>query len=108
MKENRLLEIINSKVLNDGNVKHLKEVASLARRYVRMKGEERPSMKEVAHELAGLQAINHPWGSSNSQAEETENLLGELSNTYGDGATSSSLGYDSINNRVTFELEGAR
>ncbi|MBA0738136.1 hypothetical protein Gogos_011544, partial [Gossypium gossypioides] len=62
MKENRLLEIINSKLLNDGNVKHLKEVASLARRYVRMKGEERPSMKEVAHELAGLQAINQPWG----------------------------------------------
>ncbi|KAA3485025.1 wall-associated receptor kinase 5-like [Gossypium australe] len=104
MKENRLLEIINSKVLNDGNVKHLKEVASLAGRYVRMKGE----MKEVAHELAGLQAINHPWGNSNLQAEETEYLLGELSNTYADGATSSSLGYDSINNRVTFELEGAR
>lgn len=75
---------------------------------MRIKGEERPSLKEVAPELAGLQAINHPWGNSNSQAEETEYLLGELSNTYGNGATSSSLVYDIINNRVTFELEGAR
>ncbi|GMI89556.1 wall-associated kinase 2 [Hibiscus trionum] len=108
MKEDRLLEILDPKVLNYGNVKLLKEVALLARRCVRMKGEDRPTMKEVAHELAGLQAISHPWGKSNSQAEETEYLLGVYGNTYGDGATGSSLGYDSINNRVTFELEGAR
>ncbi|KAK8567014.1 hypothetical protein V6N13_110093 [Hibiscus sabdariffa] len=108
MKEDRLLEILDPKVLNYGNVQLLKEVALLARRCVRMKGEERPTMKEVAHELAGLQAITHPWGKSNSQAEETEYLLGVFGNTYGDGATGSSQGYDSINSRVAFDLEGAR
>ncbi|KAE8735098.1 gibberellin 20 oxidase 2 [Hibiscus syriacus] len=108
MKEDRLLEILDPKVLNYGNVRHLKEVALLARRCLRMKGEERPSMKEVAHELAGLQAISLPWDKSNLQEEETEYMLGVFGNSYSDGATGSSLGYDSINNRVAFELEGAR
>ena len=109
MKEEPLLEILDPRVLNDGNIKHLKEVAALAWRCVRVKGEERPTMKEIAHELAGLQAMErHPWDKSNLPAEETEYLLGELGSTYTDGATSSSKGYDSINNQVTFELEGAR
>ncbi|XP_022773314.1 wall-associated receptor kinase 2-like [Durio zibethinus] len=109
MKEERLLEILDPRVLNDGNIEHLKEVAALAWRCVRVKGEERPTMKEVAHELAGMQAMErHPWGKSNLHAEETEYLLGELRSTYTDGATNSSMGYDSINNQVPFELEGAR
>ncbi|XP_017981899.1 PREDICTED: putative wall-associated receptor kinase-like 16 [Theobroma cacao] len=109
MKEDRLLEIVDPRVMNDGNLEHLKEVAALAWKCVRMKGEERPSMKEVAHELAGLQAMEkHPWGKSNLHAEEAEYLLGELCNSCDNGASSSSVGYDSINNQVTFELEGAR
>ena len=109
MKEDRLLEILDPRVLNDGKVELLKEVAALARECVRVNGEERPTMKEVAHALAGLQAMErHASGKSNSPAEEAEYLLGEFGSTYADGATSSSMGYDSINNQVPFELEGAR
>ncbi|KAL4308742.1 hypothetical protein GQ457_01G028690 [Hibiscus cannabinus] len=109
MKEDRLLEILDPRVVNDGNVEQLKEVAALARRCVRVKGEERPTMKEVAHELAGLQAMpKHPWSGSKLIGEEAEYLLGDLIDTYNDGATSSSMGYDSINNKFTFELDGAR
>ncbi|KAK8510589.1 hypothetical protein V6N12_055516 [Hibiscus sabdariffa] len=109
MKEDRLLEILDPRVVNDGNVEQLKEVAALARRCVRVKGEERPTMKEVAHELAGLQAMpKHPWSGSKLIGEEAEYLLGDLIGTYNDGATSSSMGYDSINNKFTFELDGAR
>ncbi|XWS21705.1 hypothetical protein CRYUN_Cryun30bG0077400 [Craigia yunnanensis] len=106
MKEDRLLEILDPRVLNDGKVELLKEVAALARECVRVKGEERPTMKEVAHALAGSQAMGrHAWGKSNSPAEEAEYLLGEFRSTYADGATSSSMGYDSINNQVAFEIE---
>nr|KJB29139.1 hypothetical protein B456_005G086200 [Gossypium raimondii] len=111
MKENRLLDILDPWVLNDENVEQLKEVATLACRCVRVKGEERPTMKEVAHELAGLQAMpKHPWSKSNLAGEESEYLLGKFPSTYDDGVTSSSMGmgYDSINNKITFELEGAR
>ncbi|XVE55249.1 hypothetical protein DITRI_Ditri03aG0144100 [Diplodiscus trichospermus] len=109
MKEDRLLEILDLRVLNDANAEQLKEVAAFARQCVRVKGEERPTMKEVAHELAGLQAMErYHWGKNNMQAEEAENLLGDLSNTCGDYATSSSMGYDSITNQIAFELDGAR
>ncbi|XVF37025.1 hypothetical protein REPUB_Repub19eG0110000 [Reevesia pubescens] len=108
MKEDRFLAIFDPRLLNDEKIEHLKEVAALAWRCVRVKGEERPTMKEVAHELAGLQAIRHPWSKSNLHTEEAEYLLGELCSTYAHDATSSSMGYDSINNQVTFELEGAR
>ncbi|MFQ6669657.1 hypothetical protein Gotur_034820 [Gossypium turneri] len=109
MKEDNLLDILDPRVLTDKNVEQLKEVAALASRCVRMKGEERPTMKEVAHELAGLQAMpKHPWSKSKLQGEESEYLLGDMCSTYTDGATSSSMGYDSINNKITFELEGAR
>ncbi|XVE80802.1 hypothetical protein DITRI_Ditri15bG0009500 [Diplodiscus trichospermus] len=112
MKEGKLLEILDPRVLKDGNIEHLKEVAALAWKCVRVKGEERPTMKEVARELARMQVQameKHPWGRSNLPSEEAKYLLGELCGTYGDGATSSStMGYDSINNRITFELEGAR
>ncbi|KAK8704275.1 hypothetical protein V6N13_047902 [Hibiscus sabdariffa] len=109
MKEDRLLDLLDHRVLNDENIEQLKEVAGVARRCVRVKGEERPTMKEVAHELAGLQAVpKHPWSESKLMGEEGEYLLGELNTTYEDGATSSSMGYDSINNKTAFELDGAR
>ncbi|KAK8306422.1 hypothetical protein V6Z12_D03G127300 [Gossypium hirsutum] len=57
MKEERLLDIVDGRVLNDKNIKQLKEVATLARRCVRLKGKERPTMKEVVSELQGLRAI---------------------------------------------------
>ncbi|GMI78370.1 wall-associated kinase 2 [Hibiscus trionum] len=109
MKEDRLLDVLDPRVLNDENVEQLKEVAGLARRCVRMKGEERPTMKEVAHELTGLQAMpKHPWSESKLMGEEAEYLLGDLNSTYDDGATSSTMGYDSINNKITFQLDRAR
>ncbi|XVF39223.1 hypothetical protein PTKIN_Ptkin01aG0018400 [Pterospermum kingtungense] len=112
MKEDRWQEIVDPRVLKHGNADmQLKEVAALAWRCVRVKGEKRPTMKEVAHELAGLQAMTpHPWSKSNLEGEESENLLGKFCNTYDDGtATRSSMVYDSMNNdRIAFELEEAR
>uniref|UniRef100_A0A2N9HKI4 Protein kinase domain-containing protein n=1 Tax=Fagus sylvatica TaxID=28930 RepID=A0A2N9HKI4_FAGSY len=54
MKENRLFEILDPRVVNGGNPEQLMEVAMLVKRCLRLKGEERPTMKEVAIELEGL------------------------------------------------------
>ncbi|XVE80800.1 hypothetical protein DITRI_Ditri15bG0009300 [Diplodiscus trichospermus] len=106
MKDGKLLEILDPRLLNDGNIEHFKKVAALAWRCVRVKGEERQTIKAVAHELAGMQVQakeKHPWSKSNLPSEEAGCLLGEFCGTYGDGAISSSItGYDSI------ELEVAR
>ncbi|XP_039026923.1 wall-associated receptor kinase 2-like [Hibiscus syriacus] len=57
MQEERLLDIIDGRIVDDRNIEQLMEVATLARRCVRVKGEERPTMKEVSSELEGLRAM---------------------------------------------------
>ncbi|PPD84092.1 hypothetical protein GOBAR_DD18978 [Gossypium barbadense] len=89
IKKDQLHDIVDPRLLNDTNFEQLKEVATLARQCVRVKGEERPTMKEVAHELAGMQAMEmYSWGKRNLQVEESEHLLAEeLKNIYWDNAT---------------------
>ncbi|KAK9181348.1 hypothetical protein WN944_024485 [Citrus x changshan-huyou] len=53
LKQNRLLEILDNRIVNDGNKQQLKKVAKLAARCISVRGEERPTMKEVAFELQG-------------------------------------------------------
>ena len=54
MREDRLWEILDKQVLDQKkNAMTLKEVALLAKRCIRVNGEERPTMKEVAMEVSG-------------------------------------------------------
>ncbi|KAJ0095422.1 hypothetical protein Patl1_15533 [Pistacia atlantica] len=48
VEENRLAEILEDCVMNGENPKQINEIASLARRCLRLKGEEIPTTKEVA------------------------------------------------------------
>ncbi|RWR78991.1 wall-associated receptor kinase 2-like protein [Cinnamomum micranthum f. kanehirae] len=77
MKENHLFGILENRVKDEGRVEQLLAVAQLAKRCLEVKGEERPTMKEVALELEGLRrSVEHTWVQSNNK--ETESLLGEL------------------------------
>ncbi|KAJ0092756.1 hypothetical protein Patl1_25780 [Pistacia atlantica] len=99
-----ILVTIEDCVINGENLEHLNEVACLARRCVRVKGDERPTMKEVAMELEGMRIMaQHPWVNNESNFEETEQLLGESLDTvsYGCGTSSS---YDSMKNQVTVRV----
>ncbi|KAA8546324.1 hypothetical protein F0562_002937 [Nyssa sinensis] len=76
MEEGRLFQILDHRPVNEGKFEQLKEVAELARRCLRVKREERPTMKEVAMELEGLRVMEkHPWVNVNLYPEETELLL---------------------------------
>ncbi|KAF4346699.1 hypothetical protein G4B88_027822 [Cannabis sativa] len=83
MKEDRLLQILDKNmIIVDEDIEAIKVVANLAKWCLRVRGEERPSMKEVASELEGLiHKEIHPWGpnSNNNQedmnVEETKYLL---------------------------------
>jgi hypothetical protein len=47
--------------VNEGNIQELKEVANLAKKCLSIRGEDRPTMKEVAMELEGLTImVKHP------------------------------------------------
>ncbi|XP_078170578.1 wall-associated receptor kinase 2-like [Carex rostrata] len=60
MKENRLFEIIDPQVMNEENKTELEAVAKLAELCLRLKGEERPTMKKVEVQLEVLWRSDQP------------------------------------------------
>ena len=62
LKENQLFEILENGMVEQSNMEQVKEFAKLAAKCLEVKGDERPTMKEVAIELDGLRKMEkHPW-----------------------------------------------
>ncbi|XP_074276962.1 wall-associated receptor kinase 5-like [Silene latifolia] len=63
MKEDRLLEILDPQlVIEASDEEQLFDAAKLVKHCLSVKGEDRPTMSEVAARLEGLKnRINHPW-----------------------------------------------
>ncbi|POO01015.1 Wall-associated receptor kinase [Trema orientale] len=116
MEDDRLLRVIDDEIVSNEHLEALREVANLTRRCLRIKGEERPTMKEVAMELEGLRTLQkHPWGSKvDLCSEETEYLLQQHSSPYAIDIESGSrsggvlVGYDSIQNQLLMPYNGGR
>nr|DAD20000.1 TPA_asm: hypothetical protein HUJ06_021463 [Nelumbo nucifera] len=92
MRRNRLFDILDDRVMHEGSRAQLQEVAELAKKCLKLNGEERPTMKEVAMELVGLQTVGmHPW--VNQYPTETEHFLSE----YEDSSYNGTIEFDSLN-----------
>ncbi|WCJ43472.1 wall-associated kinase 2 [Euphorbia peplus] len=78
MKEGKLIEMVDKnmvKVLEKKEIEQIEEVGEVAKRCLSLRGEERPTMKEVAMELESMRMKDiHPWLQINSLGE-TEELL---------------------------------
>ncbi|KAJ0039269.1 hypothetical protein Pint_23924 [Pistacia integerrima] len=108
--EGCLFEILENYIVYDGNEEQLKEVAELAKICLKVKGEERPTMREVAMELDGLRMMHkHSWVNAESNPEETEHLLRDTSDVYkcADGSSTSAR-YDSIKDHVLVVFDDGR
>ncbi|KAL2557880.1 Wall-associated receptor kinase 2 [Forsythia ovata] len=80
VKENRLFIILDPRVRREGSLEQLHAVAELVKRCVKLNGEERPTMKEVAMELERLRKYTvHPWS---QQENESVCLTSEQSDLY--------------------------
>ncbi|KAK0580316.1 hypothetical protein LWI29_000611 [Acer saccharum] len=109
LKGGSLFEMLENSIVNDDNTEQMREVAELARRCLQVKGEERPTMKEVAMELEGLRMMNkHLWDNVEVNIEETEHLLSETSYAcnYDDGGNSTAA-YDSMKDHTPVALHGS-
>ncbi|KAL9173442.1 hypothetical protein ABFS82_03G114600 [Erythranthe guttata] len=107
LKEDRIEEIIDDSIVGD-NYEQIMEVAKLAKECLNVKGEDRPSMKEVAMELEGLRLGGKQYSWARNNEDETEYLLRERSiNGFvsGDGH-STSVGFDSIRQEVIVPILG--
>ncbi|GKU98409.1 hypothetical protein SLEP1_g11418 [Rubroshorea leprosula] len=111
MKDNCLEKILDGCVVNEANIKQLNEVANLARRCLSLKGEERPTMKEVAMELEEMRRMTkHPWANNELDVEEPKNSLGETSNKSSydfDGSGSMSVS-NTFPDQVGFAIHSGR
>ncbi|XP_040997494.1 putative wall-associated receptor kinase-like 16 [Juglans microcarpa x Juglans regia] len=77
MKEERLFEILENHIVAEGNKEQIQQFVELATSCLAVKGEERPTMREVAMELEGIRKMQkHPWVWVNLEAnpEEVEHL----------------------------------
>ncbi|KAI3677549.1 hypothetical protein L6452_36815 [Arctium lappa] len=85
MKENRLYEIVEPQVLREGTLEQIQAVAELVKRCLKLEGDDRPTMKDVAMELEGLRKLTtHPWAEQQTN-EESRSLFLEVeqSDLYG-------------------------
>ncbi|KAJ0961497.1 hypothetical protein J5N97_002001 [Dioscorea zingiberensis] len=78
-KENCIFKIVEPHIVNNNTRKDIEAVAMLAETCLKMKGDERPTMKEVEMALMSLrwskkQQHQHPWNSSEKN-EEIEQLF---------------------------------
>ncbi|XP_038977135.1 wall-associated receptor kinase 3-like [Phoenix dactylifera] len=74
MNEDRLLQILDDQVKDEGGIELLEQIADLAGRCLDRRGEDRPTMKEVAEELEKLRKFKqHSW--EQNDHEETDSSL---------------------------------
>ncbi|KAJ3680190.1 hypothetical protein LUZ60_016468 [Juncus effusus] len=103
LKENQLNEMLDEQIKNHEDMEIITQVADLAKECLNIKGDERPTMKEVAENLDRIIKLKqHPWGQY--QPEEVENLLGEAS---GHGEMEIS-GYFSLEKKAVRDIESGR
>ncbi|XP_076915963.1 wall-associated receptor kinase 2-like [Bidens hawaiensis] len=116
LKEGRLFQALDERLQQDDVPSEIIQVSRLAERCLRIKGDERPTMKEVAIELEGILASmiqKHPWVQSSSNEHEGEYLLKEPNNYYestdgGIVSNASSSTFDSISKLTMLPIAGGR
>ncbi|RDX65315.1 Wall-associated receptor kinase 2, partial [Mucuna pruriens] len=110
-KEDRLFEVLQIGILDEENKQEIMEVAILAAKCLRLTGEERPSMKEVAMELERIRLVEkHPWTNTGQISEEAQFLLHEACSTHehGDSTGHQNTGYDSLRDLELIDLGDGR
>ncbi|KAL2503449.1 Wall-associated receptor kinase 2 [Abeliophyllum distichum] len=107
LEQDHLIRILDDNIVSEENNEELISVAILAKNCLYVKGEDRPTMKEVAMELEGLRLSGkHSKMQTEPDAPEMESFLGEKFSN-GEG-TSTSTGYDSTREHFFLRSSGGR
>uniref|UniRef100_M1BFK6 ATP binding protein n=1 Tax=Solanum tuberosum TaxID=4113 RepID=M1BFK6_SOLTU len=105
VEKGHLFDILDDNIVCDeGNAGQLKNVAVIAQRCLNVKGDDRPTMKELAAELEAGSKLKHSWAQTDQQSEEIESLLPGFGYEYSEH----SIHVDSITSHVTIPFPGGR
>jgi hypothetical protein len=110
VKEDRLHEILDYSLVKEVSIDHIYKVAELVKMCLRVKGEERPTMRDLSIELEGLlnSITKHEWAEKHVDNDESKYLLGEIVPSDGYNASGTSIGYDSMKDQMVMPLELVR
>ncbi|KAL5140795.1 Wall-associated receptor kinase-like 8 [Glycine soja] len=103
MEENRLFDIVDARVMQEGEKEHIIVVANLARRCLQLNGRKRPTMKEVSLELERIQKLGKQCNAQEHQ-EELELAGNEDSQFWAAYSTTSTAGQTSDSKTSTLEI----
>ncbi|KAG5606512.1 hypothetical protein H5410_028004 [Solanum commersonii] len=78
MKENRLFQILHHRVLKEGSLDQLNAMSELVVRCLNIKGEERPTMREVVNALEGFTKYNIRSWAHDLDQENDQLQMGEM------------------------------
>ncbi|XP_074592273.1 wall-associated receptor kinase 2-like [Curcuma longa] len=76
VNENKVFDILDNQVKKEADMELIQELGDLISRCLHMKGEERPTMKEVAEELDTLRKLRQHPQEVIYNVEENDSLLG--------------------------------
>ncbi|KAL9463320.1 hypothetical protein AB3S75_001181 [Citrus x aurantiifolia] len=94
MKEERLFEILDARVMKEGGGDEIITFAKVAKRCLNLNGKKRPTMREVTSELAGIKAWNGASNVIEEDLEEIDCALGDIyivANSETDGSINGSF-----------------
>ncbi|XP_035546550.1 wall-associated receptor kinase 2-like [Juglans regia] len=78
IKEEKIFEILENHIIAEGNQEQIQQFVELARSCLAVKGDERPTMREVAMELERIRNMHkHPSVNLEVNSKEVEHLLAE-------------------------------
>ncbi|KAI3730427.1 hypothetical protein L1987_61597 [Smallanthus sonchifolius] len=116
LKEGRLFQVLDERLQLNDVPSEIIQFSRLAERCLRVKGDERPTMKEVASELQGILSSmiqKHPWVQSGLNEDEGEYLLKGSTNDYecsnvGNVSNPSSSTFDSMSKHSMLPIASGR
>ena len=105
LKDDSLFQVLEDCIVNNGNYMQILKVAQLAKRCLSIKGEDRPTMKEVVLEL---EMIRMTGENAEQNPEENTYLLGESYAHYYLGGGESSIATQSMAGSFLLPVNNAR
>jgi len=114
LKEGRVSQVLDEHLQQNEDHNEIMKVSRLGERCLHVKGDERPTMKEVAMELEGILASKiqkHPWVQHTLIEDEAEYFLKEPTNVYEftDGANNAgSSTFDSMSQHTILHIASGR
>ncbi|KAL7092677.1 hypothetical protein ACP275_12G178600 [Erythranthe tilingii] len=113
VKEDRLFQVVDPRVMREGSMEQIQAAGQLVKRCLKMEGEERPTMREVAMELEALRKFSkNPWAQqppedqgAPSTSEQADLYAVPISQDFSTGQYS---GMQSLDSRMIYPINTPR